>query len=459
MLFNSAAFLFLFAPLVYGIYWSIKGQEARKTLSLLASYLFYGVWSAKFALLMLATTSVDYFTARWIEDATQPAKRKALLALSMTVNLGVLAIFKYWDFFAASVNAVAPAPLVPLLKVALPIGISFYTFESMSYTVDVYKGHTKALRRFVDYGHFVTMFPRLVAGPIVRYTDVAEQLRQLPLKLSAARKLEAAHFFTLGLAKKVLIADVIAARLVDPLFPQAQQLTMVQGWLAALGYTAQLYFDFSGYSDMAVALGLLLGFRFTRNFNLPYASQNIGEFWRRWHISLSSWLRDYLYIPLGGNKGNRDRNLFLTMLLGGLWHGANWTFVLWGAFHGAALIVHNKSSAVMKAKGMQMSVPTARALTFFAAVIGWVIFRAESVTQAKHVYLAMLGLHGIGASAIMAYKFAVLWLVVGLAISMFKDTYDVPVPKSRLGGALEGALLAVCILRLAVPSPFLYFQF
>jgi alginate O-acetyltransferase complex protein AlgI len=455
MLFNSAAFLFLFAPLVYGIYWRMQGQESRKLLSLLASYVFYGVWSAKFALLMLATTSVDFFTARWIEDAANPRARKALLAVSMTVNLGVLALFKYWDFFASSINALAPRPFVALLKVALPIGISFYTFESMSYTIDVYKGHTKALRRFVDYGHFVTMFPRLVAGPIVRYTDVAQQLRVLPKTLSATIKLEAAHFFTLGLVKKVLIADVIAARLVDPLFPLATQLSMVQGWLAALGYTAQLYFDFSGYSDMAVALGLLLGFRFTRNFNLPYASQNIGEFWRRWHISLSTWLRDYLYIPLGGNRGNRDRNLFLTMLLGGLWHGANWTFVLWGAYHGAALIVHNKTSTA----GLKMPEWTARALTFVAAVVGWVIFRAESVTQAKHVYLAMLGTHGLGLRSLLAYKVAIVWLIGALAISMTRDTYDVPVPKTRFAGAVEGALLALCVLRLAVPSPFLYFQF
>ena len=174
---------------------------------------------------------------------------------------------------------------------------------------------------------------------------------------------------------------------------------------------------------MAVALGLLLGFRFTRNFNLPYASQNIGEFWRRWHISLSTWLRDYLYIPLGGNKGNRDRNLFLTMLLGGLWHGANWTFVLWGAYHGAALIVHNKASA----RGLKMSVPLARTLTFFAAVVGWVIFRAESISQAKHVYLSMLGVHGLGLGAIGAYKVAIVWLVVALAISMSRPhMYCVP---------------------------------
>lgn len=454
MLFNSASFLFVFAPIVYAVYWKLRGQEQRKALSLLASYLFYGVWSAKFALLMLATTSVDFFTARWIEDTESKARRNALLAVSMTVNLGVLAIFKYWDFFASSINAIAPSPIVPLLKVALPIGISFYTFESMSYTIDVYWRRTKALRSFVDYGHFVTMFPRLVAGPIVRYTDVAEQLRALPRTLSAGIKLEAAHFFVLGLAKKVLLADVIAAKLVDPLFPRANELTLVQGWLAALGYTAQLYFDFSGYSDMAVALGLLLGFRFTRNFNLPYASKNISEFWRRWHISLSSWLRDYLYIPLGGNRGSRDRNLFLTMLLGGLWHGANWTFVLWGAYHGAALIVHNKGKDAVK-----LSAPVAQALTFVAVVFGWVMFRAESVRQALQVYAAMFGAHGLGARALIEHKSALVVLAVALAISMKKDTYDVALPTSRARAAIVGALFALCLLRLAVPSPFLYFQF
>jgi alginate O-acetyltransferase complex protein AlgI len=454
MLFNSVAFLICFAPVVYGLYWAIPGQHSRKVLSLVASYLFYGVWSAKFAALMLATTSVDFFTARWIEDSQSAARRKALLAVSMTVNLGVLAVFKYWDFFASSINDVAPAPFVPLLRVALPIGISFYTFESMSYTIDVYTGRTKALRSFLDYGHFVTMFPRLVAGPIVRYSDVAEQLRVLPRKLSATIKLEALHFFTLGLAKKVLIADVIAARIVDPLFARATSLQLVEGWLAALGYTAQLYFDFSGYSDMAVALGLLLGFRFTRNFQLPYQSENIAEFWRRWHISLSTWLRDYLYIPLGGNRGSRERNLFLTMLLGGLWHGANWTFVLWGAYHGAALIVHSRARAAVR-----LSRPAARALTFFVVVLGWVMFRADSVRHAGHVYAAMVGARGLGLAALATHKFVAVWLVVALALSMWKDTYDAPIPRNARQALVLSALLTICLLRLDVPSPFLYFQF
>jgi alginate O-acetyltransferase complex protein AlgI len=454
MLFNSVSFLFVFAPIVYGLYWTISAQSSRKLLSLVASYVFYGVWSAKFAALMLATTSVDYFTARWIEDSTSRHRRNALLAISMTVNLGVLAVFKYWDFFASSVNSIAPAPLVPLLRVSLPIGISFYTFESMSYTIDVYSGRTKALRSFVDYGHFVTMFPRLVAGPIVRYSDVAAQLRTLPRKLGPAIKLEAAHFFTLGLAKKVLIADILARRIVDPMFPRAQSLSFVEGWLAALGYTAQLYFDFSGYSDMAVALGLLLGFRFTRNFNLPYAALDVSDFWRRWHISLSTWLRDYLYIPLGGNRTHRDRNLFLTMLLGGLWHGANWTFIVWGAYHGAALIAHNKLG-----KKLALGPIAARGTTFLIVVLGWVVFRAESMSQAFHMYKAMLGLHGLGIGALAAHKLTVLWLLPALALSMSKDTYDVPVPRTRLHAAIEATVLSLCILRLTVPSPFLYFQF
>jgi len=216
MLFNSLGFLFVFAPIVFLIYGSTSSQAARQRVSLLASYVFYGAWSVEFAELMLLTTSVDYFTARWIEDAETPRGRKIWLSISLTMNLGALAIFKYWSFFAESVNAIAPRPLAPALHVVLPIGISFYTFESMSYTIDVYRGATRALRRFVDYGHFVTMFPRLVAGPIVRYADMAEQLCAIPRRLSPERAMEAAHFFTLGLVKKVWIADPLASYLVDP---------------------------------------------------------------------------------------------------------------------------------------------------------------------------------------------------------------------------------------------------
>ncbi len=459
MLFNSYGFLFLFAPVFYFVYWRCKTVDQKKVASLVASYVFYGWWSPKFALLMLGTTSVDYFTAKWIEDSPTPHKRNVWLAVSMSVNLGVLGIFKYFDFFVGSVNHVAGAPLLPLLNVILPIGISFYTFESMSYTIDVYRRKTHAVRRFLDYGHFVTMFPRLVAGPIVRYTDLAAQLRELPRSLGAAAVMRAAHFFVLGLAKKVLFADILATKLVDPLFARSATLSLAEGWTAAVGYTVQLYLDFSGYSDMAVGLAMLMGLRLPRNFEMPYKAENPSDFWRRWHTSLSTWLRDYLYIPLGGNRASKlgvSKNLFLTMLLGGLWHGANWTFVIWGAYHGAALVLYNVALSKLSFSPPKL---VQRALTFVFVVFGWVIFRADTIGKAREVMVAMLGAHGLGAAFIRASLPMLAWLGIALAISLTRDTYDLSPPGKRWTAALLAVLFAICITRLSAPSPFLYFQF
>jgi alginate O-acetyltransferase complex protein AlgI len=340
----------------------------------------------------------------------------------------------------------------------LPIGISFYTFESMSYTIDVYRGRIPALRHFLDYGHFVTMFPRLVAGPIVRYADMAEQLRHLPRGPGWERGVSAIHFFTTGLAKKVLIADVLAANLVDPLFAQVGSLQMVSAWAGVLGYAAQLYFDFSGYSDMAVGLGLLLGFEFPRNFARPYAAASVAEFWRRWHISLSSWLRDYLYVSLGGNRrgpGRTALNLMITMLLGGLWHGANWTFVVWGAYHGVALGLYN----VLASRGRPLARPLGVAVTFLTVVLGWVLFRSPSIGEARSVYAAMAGLSGIGASWLAGHGLILAGLAAALALAISVDTYDFR-PRLRTAFAVAYAMaMLLCVVRLAAPSPFLYFQF
>lgn len=458
MLFNSFSFLCVFAPIFYALYWRIPSSTGKKLLSVVASYVFYGVWDWRFAVLMLATTSVDYFTARKIEDATAQSQRRFWLILSMVSNLGVLAIFKYYDFFANSLMAITGAKSLPLLRVVLPIGISFYTFESMSYTVDVYRREVKALGRFLDYAHFVTMFPRLVAGPIARYRDFAEQLGNLKKELSAELVSEAVIFFVVGMSKKIFIADILASELVDPLFKNASNLTLVGGWLAGLSYTAQLYFDFSGYSDMAVGLALLMGIRLPRNFNLPYSSANPSEFWRRWHISLSTWLRDYLYISLGGNRGGRTRtaiNLMLTMGLGGLWHGANWTFVVWGIFHGVALVLYNLK--ILRAKWLPRF--AAVGLTFLFAVVGWVIFRAANVHEALAVFRGMAGLRGIGAHELVEHAPYVALLAVALVIAFTRDTYDIVVrPTVRRALVFAVALLA-CLARLSEPSPFLYFQF
>jgi alginate O-acetyltransferase complex protein AlgI len=462
VLFNTYSFLFVFLPVTFAVYWGVRGARDRQWVIFLASYVFYAVWSVKFAILMLATTSVDYFTARRIEASPDARTKRLWLTLSMVSNLSVLGVFKYYDFFATSVDDIAGAPLLPLLRLALPIGISFYTFESMSYTIDVYRGEVPALRQFIDYGHFVTMFPRLVAGPIVRYKDMAHSLANVPDTLATVHAVEAVQFFTIGLVKKVFIADILASRLVDPLFASRAPLSMAEGWLAALGYTGQLYFDFSGYSDMAVGLALLFGFRLPRNFNLPYASANVSEFWRRWHISLSTWLRDYLYIPLGGNRGSRAhtaRNLFLTMLLGGVWHGANWTFLVWGAIHGGALVVY---SYVVRPSGLtsRLPRPASVACSFLVVVVAWVMFRAATIHDAGSMYAAMLGFHGLGLQTLHGHLRVLLLLGVVLALSFSVDTYDLVQTRVRTRWAvLHAVLMLACILRLSVPSPFLYFQF
>ncbi len=460
MLFNSYSFLFVFLPVVLAVYWSVRSDLSKKIVSVGGSYIFYGVWSVKFAALMFATTSVDYFTAKRISAAETRAVRRAWLAGSLTVNLAVLGLFKYYDFFAGSLNGLLPAPMLPMLRVILPIGISFYTFESMSYCIDVYRGLTRPARRLIDYAHFVTMFPRLIAGPIVRYTEFAVQTQTMPREQRDETWTRGIHFLVVGLIKKVLIADTIAAS-IDPLFRSAGELGLAAAWTAALGYTAQLYMDFSGYCDMAVGLGLFLGFTFPRNFNLPYKSLNIAEFWRRWHVSLSTWLRDYLYIPLGGNRGGAVRtqiNLLVTMLLGGLWHGAQWTFVCWGAFHGVALIVHRQFDSRL---GARIRIPSLAAfgLTFLTIVTGWVMFRAATVSDALTIYRAMLGVRGLGLSWLAGRWMLVAFVVTVLGVSCSVDTYDVREPLRTRDAMAYAFAFVVCVTRFFAPSPFLYFQF
>jgi alginate O-acetyltransferase complex protein AlgI len=344
VLFNSYSFVLIFLPLVLLGWWGLRARAHRLVFLTLVSYLFYAWWDFRFVPLMILSTSADYAAGRAIALSRSASRRTTLLVLLLIFNLGILAVFKYYDFFVGSLEGLARLlgyhPEWPLLQVLLPVGISFYTFNSISYTIDVYRGKLAPARSFLEFSAFVAMFPHLVAGPIVRYADMAKQFEALRARPRPAEWVTGLWMFAIGMAKKVLVADVVARGLVDPLWSQASTLDAAGAWLAALGYTVQIYFDFSGYSDMAVGLALLLGFRFPQNFDSPYQSSSIGEFWRRWHMSLSFWLRDYLYIPLGGSRGSAllvGRNLLLTMLLGGLWHGAAWMFVAWGLYHGASV--------------------------------------------------------------------------------------------------------------------------
>jgi alginate O-acetyltransferase complex protein AlgI len=466
VLFNSYAFVLVFLPLVLLGWWGLKGHHARLLFLTLASYLFYAWWDFRFVPLMVLSTSADYAAGRLIAAARSAPRRMTVLVLLLVFNLGILGVFKYYDFFVGSLEGLARLlgyhPEWPLLQVLLPVGISFYTFNSISYTIDVYRGKLAPARSFLEFSAFVAMFPHLVAGPIVRYASMARQFEELSKVPVAAAWVTGLWMFGLGMAKKVLIADVIARGLVDPLWAQADGLATGEAWLAALGYTVQIYFDFSGYSDMAVGLALLLGFRFPQNFDSPYRASSIADFWRRWHMSLSFWLRDYLYIPLGGSRGTiavAARNLLLTMFLGGLWHGAAWTFVVWGLYHGVLLAAH----AGLRNLGW---VPRSQALsvvaTFLAVVVGWVFFRAQSLGEALAVLGAMSGFRSPdgGFMHLVDSPWAVVLMGSALALCFWApNTWQVRFPRTRLGAALLAALLVACILRFAQPAPFLYFQF
>ena len=473
MVFSSTAFLFLFLPAFLAVYYVTPNRRhLRNWVVLIGSYAFYAWWRLDFLALFAAVTVWNYLIGLAIaRNGVKTAQSQRWLALGVTVNLCTLAYFKYANFGVDSLDALlSHAGFEPFVMshVLLPIGISFYVFESISYIMDVYRGDTEPTRHPVDFATFVALFPHLIAGPVFRYKDLAEQF--VARSHTVEKFGEGAVRFMQGFIKKVLIADTIA-----PLANHAFALhepTMADAWLGTLAYTAQLYFDFSGYSDMAVGLGLMMGFRFVENFNRPYVSQSITEFWRRWHMSLSSWLRDYLYISLGGNrKGvfNTYRNKFLTMLLGGLWHGANWTFVLWGMWHGTLLCLEyalrvNSSPTRFRVHRW--------ALTFFLVILGWVMFRSASAGAAWSCYQAMFSFDGTGLSDVFAgdidrLQVAVLLLAFGVAaLEGAREHLPPRLVHLYLAAPAASPLLLfpvflLTLLKLSAQSysPFLYFQF
>ena len=478
MVFSSNVFLFLFLPAFLAAYY-LSPKGGRNALIVLGSYAFYAWWRVDFLLLFIAVTVWNYGIGNAI--AVQVAgslAAKRWTALGVTGDLAVLGYFKYANFGVDSFNTLfAPLGMSPVgwTAVILPIGISFYIFQAISYLVDVYRGDARASRDPVSFAAFIALFPQLIAGPVLRYKDLEHQFSS---RIHSSEKFtEGVTRFMQGFIKKVFIADSIAP-LADTAFA-LETPTAADAWLGALAYTAQLYFDFSGYSDMAIGLGLMMGFRFMENFNQPYVSQSITEFWRRWHISLSTWLRDYLYVPLGGNRhgtARTYRNLSLTMLLGGLWHGANWTFVVWGAWHGALL-------AIERALGLKADVgagfrPLRWAVTFVLVVIGWVFFRADSLEDAFRFLGAMFSFDGLGLSPLYAQDIGSLHLYslalaggvllwggwrVRRAARAPSPPVDAPVLVSRVSPTtlLLLPLFALAVLKLSAQSysPFLYFRF
>jgi alginate O-acetyltransferase complex protein AlgI len=467
VLFTTYAFLFGFLPLALAGWWWIPGRNGRLAFLTGASWVFYAWWDWRFLPLLVATTSVDYVAALAIARSTERRRRRTLLAASLAVNLGILVYFKYATFFLSSLNGMAAlvgldAPL-PVLRVLLPIGISFYTFNSMSYTIDVYRGRVQPTRHILEYTSFVALFPHLIAGPIVRFTDIADTLRRPALRLSSPAAAAGLFFLSCGLVKKLLIADRLDP-FVDQLYASSHDLGLLAGWVAAVAYTLQLYFDFSGYSDMAVGLAWLLGFRFPQNFNSPLKAENIADFWRRWHMTLSAWLRDYLFIPLGGSRHGIRRTvvaLGVTMFLGGLWHGAASTFVVWGVIQGTLLAGH----ALLRNAGLTpRSVAVNRVLTFSVVAAAFVVFRSPNLSVAGSILGAMVGLNGIGSTGtleLLPLGFLCYVAALLVFVNVAPNTWEVHAnfrPRVSYGLAL-GTAAALAVMTIAAPHPFIYFQF
>lgn len=470
MVFCSNIFLFLFLPAFLALYY-LTPFRWKSPLILVASYAFYAWWRLDFLLLFFAVTLWNYFIGMQLGKAgARTVKAKRWVSLGVAADLLTLGYFKYADFGVGSLNtllaSIGSEPL-PLAEILLPIGISFYIFHAISYIVDVYRGDAEPSRRFSDFAAFIALFPQLVAGPVLRYKDLAAQFAERSHTLD--KFTEGAGRFMLGFVKKVFIADSIAP-LADNAFALAEP-SAADAWIGILAYAAQLYFDFSGYSDMAVGLGLMMGFRFIENFNQPYISRSITEFWRRWHISLSTWLRDYLYIPLGGNRGgtlNTYRNLFLTMLLGGLWHGANWTFVLWGMWHGMWLCLERAFGPERTTSGFSI-LPWLS--TLFIVLMGWVAFRAETLPEAFNFYAALFSgdfrfsaVYADSITRLQLYTLALAWMIVVVFGLRSQNKRLWPRTATAIPAAATPALavlFAISVLKLSTQSytPFLYFQF
>ena len=468
MLFQSPHFALFFAGVVVGV-WLLPNRTWRHAALLVASYVFYAAWDPRFLTLIWASTAIDFFVGRRLAASADRKARKRWLALSVTANLGILGVFKYLDFFATSAAALADAFGVTLspvtLDLVLPVGISFYTFQSMSYTIDVYRGRIPPEPSALRFALYVAFFPQLVAGPIVRARTFLPQLAR-DRRPRGADLAPGALLFAIGLFKKIAMADRFGA-FADPVFA-APELWSAPALLAAAGaYTAQIYCDFSGYSDMAIGLGRILGYRLPRNFDRPYSATSLRAFWRRWHISLSSWLRDYLYISLGGNRSGplrTARNLFLTMLLGGLWHGAAWTFLLWGAWHGAVLGLERAVRRRARAAVRRWRPAWGWAVTMSAVVAGWVVFRVEALPDAERFARAIAswspGVEALapGPSLGVALLFGLFCFGQTPASARLERSILRLGPTAKMACAGAGIALAHA-LSLGGQRVFIYFQF
>ncbi len=464
MLFNSFVFLLAFLPITYLVFWTLQSARSRYVWLTITGYVFYGYWDPRFCLLMGFSTLVSFAAGLGFLRWNDPRRRRLLLIVPITVDLLILAFFKYANFLFGSIGKVlnwAGAGIsIPNWHIILPIGISFYTFHTITYIVDSYRGVIKPTRNLFEFSAYVSLFSQLVAGPIVRFRQIEEDLERLG-QADRARWLSLGiSFFVIGLLEKVVIADTLAF-FVDRELAHYLSLSTGGAWLAMVGYSFQLYFDFAGYSDMAIGLGYMFGLRIPINFNSPYKALDPSDFWRRWHISLSSCLRDYVYIPLGGNRHgewNAYRNLLLTMLIGGLWHGANWTFVIWGAYHGLLLAAYRRFSSIWD----RLPRLFRQLAMFLLALFGWVLFRSTNFGMAGHLFATMFtptpGTPVEGAVAYLSVlALAGTWAMAGPNAQEVHAQWSLTPRRIITLAAAAGASLSVMLG--SGSSPFLYFQF
>ncbi len=474
MLFNSLSFVQFFAVVLVLHHLPLSWRAKKRNL-LIASYLFYAAWNPPFVVLIWISTLVDWFVAKRMPGAATPAARRALLLVSLGCNLGLLGFFKYGGFFldnfvvAANGLGLDYHPARP--SIILPVGISFYTFQTLSYTIDVYRGKARPWDSFLDFALFVTFFPQLVAGPIVRAVDFLPQCIE-PRKASASQLSWGLALITVGLFEKVAIADSLLAPIADKVFAGASHAGFADAWMGTLAFSGQIFCDFAGYSTTAIGVALCLGFAIQDNFHFPYAAVGFSDFWRRWHVSLSSWLRDYLYISLGGNRGGTVRtlvNLMATMLLGGLWHGASWTFVVWGGLHGAFLIAERLLKRAVPESALWRTWIARAALglmTYLAVCVAWVFFRAQGFGTAWLLLMQMAGLGDAKVWSLVklnetAMVLGITGAMLGLHALLRNTTLEEAagrVPWWGRAAVLAGMLLAIVTMS-GDDRAFIYFQF
>ncbi len=471
MLFNSLGF-FVFLAVVLALYYlPILSWTGKKAMLLLASYLFYALWNPPLVLLLWISTFVDWTAGNQLAKETREGRRKMWLLLSMVVNLGFLAFFKYGNFLLENFVSVAqlsgwdyqPQPM----DIILPMGISFYTFQTMSYTIDIYRRQGEVSRTFLDFALYVTFFPQLVAGPIVRAKDLITQFYDQK-KATAQQFLWGLFLLTLGLFQKVVLADTLLSGTSDTVFGSKQLLHGLDAWAGTLAFSGQIFFDFAGYSTCAIGIALMLGIVLPDNFMYPYGSVGFRDLWRRWHITLSSWLRDYLYIPLGGNRHGVIRMyvaLTLTMLLGGLWHGAAWTFVVWGALHGFYLVVERILAKLFKLKVSGLTTWVLALLTYTFVNFTWVFFRAREFETAKNILASLFWLNPKGAKILNSFDLIQVFSVVGtlFIVHVLMRNSNLKTLREKVHPVLFGLIWGVLIFLLGIAQTsgeqFIYFQF